>query len=62
MPKIKLLEETADKAWEALIEIGAVHRVSKEEIYLVSTKQIEHLEKLGIPFERLDDASTRPKV
>ena len=64
MQKIKLIGQTAtrEKAWEALLDKGSVHRVSTEEIYLVSEKQMKYLEELRLPFERLDGAKSCQKV
>ena len=61
MPKIKLFEETAAKAWSTLIEVGPIHRIAPDPIYLVSSKHIEVLTGLKIPFERLDNPSKEKK-
>jgi hypothetical protein len=41
------------------LDKGPVHRVSVEEIYLISEKQMKYLEELKLPFERLDGADCR---
>ena len=54
MPRIRIPEEHWGEVWTALVEVGAISRVSVEPIYLVSKKHIDVLQEKNLPFEFLD--------
>jgi hypothetical protein len=56
MPVIRLLPETANKAWRALIETGEpVHRIppAQDSRYVISHYQLARLQQLQLKFEIL---------
>jgi hypothetical protein len=58
MPVIRLLPETANKAWRALIETGEpVHRIPPitERRYVISHSQLARLQQLHLGYEILDE-------
>ena len=54
MPRIRIPEEHWGEVWMALVEVGAISRVSVEPIYLVSKKHIDILQEKNLPFELVD--------
>jgi len=54
MPRIRISEEHWGEVWTALVEVGAISRVSVEPIYLVSKKHIDVLQEKNLPFEFID--------
>ncbi len=54
MPKIRIPKEHWNDVWMALVEVGAISRVSVEPIYLVSKKHINILQEKDLPFELVD--------
>lgn len=54
MPRIRIPEEHWGEVWTALVEVGAISRVSVEPIYLVSKKHIDALQEKNLPFEFVD--------
>ena len=54
MPKIRIPKEHWSEVWMALVEVGAISRVSVEPIYLVSKKHINVLQEKNLPFEFVD--------
>jgi hypothetical protein len=71
MPVIRLLHETANKAWRAMIETGEpVHRIppAPDNRYVISHYQLARLQQLQLKFEILEEtdgdslASTRSAV
>ena len=54
MPRIRIPQEHWGEVWTALVEVGAVSRVSVEPIYLVSKKHIGVLQEKNLPFEFVD--------
>jgi len=57
MYAIRLNEKKAEESWRALLRIGTIHRLRSTEgrVYLVSQEHIRALEKLDLPFEKLDN-------
>ena len=59
MPTIRLLPASEEKSWRALLDTEEpVHCFKSEEkgkLYLVSRYQLEILEKLQLPFEKIPD-------
>jgi hypothetical protein len=58
MPVIRLLPETANKAWRALIETGEpVHRIPPitERRYVISYSQLARLQQLHLGYEVLNE-------
>ena len=51
MPVIKLPEADWGKAWRLLIQEGGTTRISKDQVYIVSGRQIELLQDKQLPFE-----------
>lgn len=63
MPVIRLLPETANKAWRALIETGEpVHRIPPvtERRYVISYSQLARLQQLHLGYEILDERKETP--
>ena len=54
MPRIRIPKEHWNEVWIALVEVGAISRVSVEPIYLVSKKHIDILQEKNLPFELVD--------
>ena len=54
MPRIRIPKEHWGEVWAALVEVGAISRVSVEPIYLVSKKHIDVLQEKNLPFEFVD--------
>ena len=50
MPVIRIPKEHWATVWETLIQIGPIHRISKEYIYSVSERHIEVLKNKALPF------------
>ena len=51
MPRIRIPKEHWSEVWMALVEAGAISRISVEPIYLVSKKHIDVLQEKNLPFE-----------
>lgn len=63
MPVIRLLPETAHKAWRALIETGEpVHRILPvtERRYVISASQFARLQQLCFGYEILNEQGEVP--
>jgi ribose 5-phosphate isomerase len=54
MVKIRIPRETWHKVWKVLLQEGAVTRVSKDYIYLVSDRHVQLLKEKQLPFEVID--------
>jgi len=54
MPRIRISKEHWSEVWMALVEVGAISRVSVEPIYLISKKHIDILQEKNLPFELVD--------
>jgi hypothetical protein len=61
MPRIRIPEEHWDEVWMALVEVGAISRVSVEPVYLVSKKHIDVLQEKNLPFEFVDSRKLEVK-
>ncbi len=48
MPRIRIPKEHWNEVWIALVEVGAISRVSVEPIYLVSKKHIDIFQKIQV--------------
>ena len=50
MPIIRIPKEHWETIWETLGQVGPIHRVSKDYLYVVSEKHIEILKEKNLPF------------
>ncbi len=50
MPIIRIPKEHWETVWETLGQVGPIHRVSKDYLYVVSEKHIEVLKEKNLPF------------
>jgi hypothetical protein len=63
MPIIRLLPETANKAWRAMIETGEpVHRIppAQDNRYVISHHQLSRLQQLQLKFDILEETDGEP--
>ena len=63
MVKVRIPRETWHQVWKSLLQEGAVTRVSKDYIYLVSDRHLQILKEKQLPFEVIDSSvSPREKI
>ncbi len=63
MIKVRIPRETWHQVWKSLLQEGAVTRVSKDYVYLVSDRHVQILKEKQLPFEVIDSSvSPREKI
>jgi hypothetical protein len=63
MTKVRIPRDTWHKVWKSLLQEGAVTRISKDYVYLVSEQHRQLLKDKQLPFEALDTiVSPRERV
>ncbi|MBI1927606.1 hypothetical protein HYR99_25610 [Candidatus Poribacteria bacterium] len=63
MVKVRIPRETWHQVWKSLLQEGAVTRVSKDYVYLVSDRHVQILKDKQLPFEVIDSSvSPREKI
>ena len=50
MPTIRIPKEHWEKVWETLGQVGPIHRISKDYLYVVSEKHLEVLKEKNLPY------------